>query len=609
MDEARKAWGLTKGRFVKLLLKLQEISFYVEGLAGSPNSKTFKQKQGVGTGGPESPAIFLMVLAWFLVAMKRYEEQNIEKDILDEEKKLLPVREIGFMDDLNFLLRNKIVAEVRLGFVYLCGPWCGFFLELSKCWGMCLWNDSKYAKGTSVQKVDPPTLDIFLPDGTKLKEVWEERVIGGWISRNQSNLPEIRRRHGTAWATIKSLKDVWKGSKIRRKTKIRRADSYAYNQFAFNFATLSLNNTEESRIRSFQSRVVRYVLKTPPVWIGDWSKRVRTRELRRKYQIKEWVDRIRNLRIKLCNKFLSLGPGAPQFDIIATPDALPWCLPGKKLNVGMRVPWSDLVRREVVTRGMMSWETFILKGRLGALLPERMRYEDEFIKSKGLKPWSPNAYDLKKKIRLERFSSQRKMRIQTEIWGKILRLNQAKVEFRSLHDPESWEYKFRQGTDEDMQAPLDDPTGLGGWSFERPEPPTVEDLAITRLIEEQKVLDYKKGKGKGKKKKPKRHSLTSDTEDSDPPPPKAKGKGKGKGRGRGRGKGRPPNPVGPKGGKGPEGPRQIHLHYLPPDEVDRIGTSDPALAALKSESSKIRKIFNFSLIYYLNSIFIYLLIN
>jgi hypothetical protein len=111
--------------------------------------------------------------------MKRYEEQKIDTEILEQEKALLPVREIGFMDDLNFLLRNKIVAEVRLEFIYLCGPWCGFFLELSKCWGMCLWNESKFSKGTSIQKVTPPTLDICLPDGSPLKEVWEERVLGG----------------------------------------------------------------------------------------------------------------------------------------------------------------------------------------------------------------------------------------------------------------------------------------------------------------------------------------------------------------------------------------------------------------------------------------------
>ena len=93
MDEARKTWGLTNGKFVKLLLKLQEISFFVEGLSGSSNSKTYKQEEGVGAGGPESPAMFLMVLAWFLVAMKRDEEQKIDREILEQEKALLPVRE------------------------------------------------------------------------------------------------------------------------------------------------------------------------------------------------------------------------------------------------------------------------------------------------------------------------------------------------------------------------------------------------------------------------------------------------------------------------------------------------------------------------------------
>ena len=79
------------------------------GLRGAKDSQTHIQENGLGTGAPESPGIFIMTFAWFLVALRKYEKTVIPPPILLAEEKLLPARELGFMDDLNFLFKNAIL--------------------------------------------------------------------------------------------------------------------------------------------------------------------------------------------------------------------------------------------------------------------------------------------------------------------------------------------------------------------------------------------------------------------------------------------------------------------------------------------------------------------
>ncbi len=79
-----------------------------------PDSAPYVQEEGEGTGAPESPALFLMVLAWFLTGLARYENEHIPAHILLGERKILPVQSIGYMDDLHFLQKDPVVANIRL---------------------------------------------------------------------------------------------------------------------------------------------------------------------------------------------------------------------------------------------------------------------------------------------------------------------------------------------------------------------------------------------------------------------------------------------------------------------------------------------------------------
>ena len=92
MKAALAAWGISEGPFFHFLLSSQNCKFYVEGLKEMPNSDIYNQMEGEGTGAPESPALFLMVLSWFLVALQRFERNVVPKDILEDENLTLPVR-------------------------------------------------------------------------------------------------------------------------------------------------------------------------------------------------------------------------------------------------------------------------------------------------------------------------------------------------------------------------------------------------------------------------------------------------------------------------------------------------------------------------------------
>ena len=110
------------------------------------------------------------------------------------------------------------------------------------------------------------SLNVRMPKHEPLKEVVAERVLGAWFQRNTQNTIEIRRRRGEAWSTIKSLRKVWKGTQMRKRTKIKKADSYAFGTIPFPIAAMTLNKSEEALIHSFQNRVLRHVTRSPPVW-------------------------------------------------------------------------------------------------------------------------------------------------------------------------------------------------------------------------------------------------------------------------------------------------------------------------------------------------------
>ena len=98
IQEAMRACGLISRKFSRLLWNSLNWRYFVVGLRGAKNPATHSQGNGLGTGAPESPAIFIMTFAWFLIAMRKYERIHIPRAILEEEEKLLPAREVGFMD-------------------------------------------------------------------------------------------------------------------------------------------------------------------------------------------------------------------------------------------------------------------------------------------------------------------------------------------------------------------------------------------------------------------------------------------------------------------------------------------------------------------------------
>ena len=123
---AFEAWGITSSPFLNFLLSAQNFKFSVEGFRGMPNSPTYQQDEGEGTGAPESLAIFLMVLAWFIVALNRYGRTHAPPHLLREETQRLPVNLMGYMDDLHFLQKHPEIAFIRLNCFHLYGPWCGW---------------------------------------------------------------------------------------------------------------------------------------------------------------------------------------------------------------------------------------------------------------------------------------------------------------------------------------------------------------------------------------------------------------------------------------------------------------------------------------------------
>ena len=107
-----------------------------KGEEGGPDPECFDQAQGLPTGAPESPVLFVMFFAWFWRGLDnwccRANQPPRLREIRVEEEKRLPTGNLVYADDANFIGFEECVTQDKVDFVHQQGPGVGLWLNKGK---------------------------------------------------------------------------------------------------------------------------------------------------------------------------------------------------------------------------------------------------------------------------------------------------------------------------------------------------------------------------------------------------------------------------------------------------------------------------------------------
>lgn len=152
IEECLSAWGV-EGKMRVLISSLLKVTCKVTGTRGNADSPWFAQLNGLPTGAPEAPVLFLLLLAWFWQGLARWEASSTRAEDLIlgkiEELEKLPVRDLGYADDVYFLGLWRKVTQYRLDYISSCGPSVGLRLNIPKLWCMYLTASNVFTEGTA----------------------------------------------------------------------------------------------------------------------------------------------------------------------------------------------------------------------------------------------------------------------------------------------------------------------------------------------------------------------------------------------------------------------------------------------------------------------------
>ncbi|XP_060570017.1 uncharacterized protein LOC132728386 [Ruditapes philippinarum] len=127
-------------------------------------------------------------------------------------------------------------------------------------------------------------------NNTELEEVKDFKYLGSYISADSNIEKEISTRIGLAAQAFKRLQNIWKSTALHTKTKLKIYTSNVRSVLLYASETWRTNTKVESRLRGFESRCLRRILKI------RWQQHVTNVEVNRRSGITNIVQEVKSRR-------------------------------------------------------------------------------------------------------------------------------------------------------------------------------------------------------------------------------------------------------------------------------------------------------------------------
>ena len=176
-------------------------------------------------------------------------------------------------------------------------------------------------------------------NGETLGEVQHFKYLGSYISSNSDIEKEINTRIGLAAQAFNRLQNVWKSSMLHTRTKLRIYKSNVRSVLLYAAETWRTNRRFESRLRGFEGKCLRRILKL------RWEQRVTNEEISRRTGINNIVLEVKQRRWRWLGHVLRMNRSRHPHV------ALRWHPPGNRKRGRPLGTWRRTVEAEMNEMG------------------------------------------------------------------------------------------------------------------------------------------------------------------------------------------------------------------------------------------------------------------
>ena len=155
-------------------------------------------------------------------------------------------------------------------------------------------------------------------NGVEIEEIDNFKYLGSYITTNGSINMEISTRLAMAAQAFNKLGKIWKSSSLQLRTKLKLYKSNVRSVLFYATETWKTNAKIESRLRGFEGRCLRRILRI------NWEDHISNREVRRKTGINCINEEIKKRRWRWLGHILRMSNKRPPSI------ALKWTPPGKR---------------------------------------------------------------------------------------------------------------------------------------------------------------------------------------------------------------------------------------------------------------------------------------
>ena len=175
--------------------------------------------------------------------------------------------------------------------------------------------------------------------GQDLEEVEHFKYLGSYISADSNIEKEVSSRIGQAAQAFNRLRNIWKSSVLSTATKLKIYKSNVRSVLLYASETWRTNKKIESRLRGFEGRCLRRILKI------RWEQRVTNEEIRRRTKINNIVEEVKQRRWRWLGHTLRM-------ERTRHPNrALRWAPPGKRKRGRPLGTWRRTIQEEMNEMG------------------------------------------------------------------------------------------------------------------------------------------------------------------------------------------------------------------------------------------------------------------
>ena len=175
--------------------------------------------------------------------------------------------------------------------------------------------------------------------GQDLEEVEHFKYLGSYISVDSDIEKEISARIGQAANSFNKLQNIWRSTILSKSTKIKIYKSNVRSVLLYASETWRTNQRIESRLRGFEGRCLRRILKI------HWEQRITNEEISRRTGVNNITEEVKKRRWKWLGHLLRMDRNRHPHA------ALRWAPPGKRRRGRPLGTWRRTIESEMREAG------------------------------------------------------------------------------------------------------------------------------------------------------------------------------------------------------------------------------------------------------------------